>query len=401
MKHLARTLALLLALTLLASCSPSDDPDTSYAVASTSPAPSHGSGSPASGDPDALASRQTELPSSEPARSADADSAPSPATPTAPPEGTASDEAGASTSAAPVPSPSSPHTTATADALGISHSNYPRLDGSTSTYGLVSSIYWEMFPLDSKLFDENYPADPSRTVPSYHRLIAGEVDMIFVPYASADVLDAAADAGVELEFYKVAAEALVFVTPEENPTENITREQVRSIYLDYGIRNWSELGGPDRELVPICRNADSGSQSQMDNLILEGEPMHPDIQNNYVELTMEGMLQLTASYHNGGIGGTPTNSYALGYTLYSYLLQETARTGIGDTLKILSYEGVAPSAENIALGSYPLADGYYAVLRRDLPADHTARTLLDWMLRDPIAVEQAGLIPCPVPADAN
>ena len=38
--------------------------------------------------------------------------------------------------------------------------------------------------------------------------IAGEVDLIFVPYASEDIRKAADDAGVELVFQKVAAEAL-------------------------------------------------------------------------------------------------------------------------------------------------------------------------------------------------
>ena len=57
-------------------------------------------------------------------------------------------------------------------------------------------------------------------------------------------MDRAKKAGVELEFHKFAAEALVFITSADNPTENITYEQVRSIYLDYGIKNWGELGGP-------------------------------------------------------------------------------------------------------------------------------------------------------------
>ena len=47
-------------------------------------------------------------------------------------------------------------------------------------------------------------------------------------------------------------------------------------------------GGPDKRLIPFCRNADSGSQSQLDNLILHGEEMDAGIEQNNVELTMEG-----------------------------------------------------------------------------------------------------------------
>lgn len=287
----------------------------------------------------------------------------------------------------------------TAKALGITAENYPRIDGSTSTLDIVRNIWYNMHKEGTEEYDAGDSLEASRTVPSYHLLIDGEVDMILVTYASQDVLQAAADAGVELEFHKVAAEALIFITAANNTAENITREQVRSIYLDYGIRSWTKLGGPDRELVPICRNSDSGSQSQMDNLILENEPMHPDIQNNYVELTMDGMLQQVAFYHNGGkdfANPDHPNTYALGYTLYSYLQAENKYSGVGDSLRILNYEGFTPSPENIADGTYPLSDGYYAVVRTDLPEDHTARAVIRWLQSDEGVrqIESLGMISC-------
>jgi len=282
--------------------------------------------------------------------------------------------------------------TETAEKLGITHENYPRIDGSTSTLSIVRAINRAMYQSDE---NDNFPEVQSKTVPSYKKLIKGEVDMIIVPYASSDVLALAKDAGVELEFYPISAEALVFITPKENKAENITMEQVRRIYLDYGITNWSALGGPDRELVPICRNSDSGSQSQMDNLILKGEKMHPAIQKNYVELTMEGMLEQVAFYHNGGLGGKPTNSYALGYTLYTYLKSMGEITGIDEKLKMLAFDGVAPSEESIADGSYSLADGYYAVVRKDLPKDHSGRIIINWLKSDDgkAVIKTLGLIP--------
>lgn len=267
----------------------------------------------------------------------------------------------------------------TAKKYGVTDENYPKIDGSTSTLSIVRAINRVMYEGDE---NSNYPETASKTVPSYNLLINGDVDMIIVPYASSDVLELAESKGVNLEFYPIASEALVFVTPTENKAENITREQVRRIYLDYGIKNWSELGGADRELVPICRNADSGSQSQMDNLILEGSKMHPDIQKNYVELTMEGMMELVAFYHNGGLDGKPTDSYALGYTLYTYLKSMGEMTGIDERLKMLSFEGVAPTDNNIADGSYPLADAYYVVVRRDLSQEHSARSIIKWLESD-------------------
>ena len=266
--------------------------------------------------------------------------------------------------------------------LGLTPENYPRIDGSTSTLSISQQIWAAMVSYDPYYFYAGFPQKASKTVPSYALLIGGEVDLIFVPYASEEVLQSAAEAGVELEFHKVAAEALVFITPKENTAQNITREQIRSIYLDYGITNWSALGGPDRELVPICRNDDSGSQSQMDNLVLNNEPMHPEIQNNFIELTMEGMLEQVAFYHNGGMSAEPTNSYAIGYTLYSYFFNMMNVSEAPHYLKLLDYEGITPTGQSILSEEYPLADGYYAVIRSDLPEDHPARAIITWLQTD-------------------
>ena len=260
---------------------------------------------------------------------------------------------------------------------GVTAENYPRIDGSTSTLDIVRTIYINAYP-DGQ--GEDLPAEAMRTVPSYRALIAGDLDLIIVPYASQDILAEAKAAGVELEFTKIAAEALVFITPKDNTAQNITYDQVREIYLHNGIDNWTALGGPDRRLVPICRNADSGSQSQLDNLILHGEPMAPEIEQNNVELTMEGMLFQVSAYHNGGLDHQPTqDSYALGYTLYQYLMNVDRETGIASSLKILDYNGVPATPENILDGSYELADGYYAVTRAGLAEDDPARCIVNWL----------------------
>lgn len=280
----------------------------------------------------------------------------------------------------------------TANEYGITHENYPMIDGSTSTLSIVKAINRAMYKY---MENDNFPYNASKTVPSYNLLIDKEVDLIIVPYASTEILNLAESEGINLEFYPIALEALVFITPIENETENITKEQVRNIYINYGIKNWSELGGLNRELVPICRNADSGSQSQMDNLVLDNEDMHPDIQNNYVELTMEGMLELVAFYHSGGLDGNPTNSYALGYTLYTYLINMGEMTGIDERLKMLSFQGISPTEENIANGSYSLTDGYYAVIRDDLPQEHSARNIIKWLRSSEgkESIKNLGLIP--------
>ena len=73
--------------------------------------------------------------------------------------------------------PRKPRLTETGTALGLTAETYPKVDGSTSTLALVQAAY----EATHQYWAEDYPFAPSRTVPSYEKLIAGEVDLILVP----------------------------------------------------------------------------------------------------------------------------------------------------------------------------------------------------------------------------
>lgn len=267
----------------------------------------------------------------------------------------------------------------TASKYGITDENYPRIDGSTSTLPLVELIYDKMYIEEGKI--NKYPKKASKTYPSYMKLIEGEVDMILVPSASEDVLNIAKEKDVELEFIPIIAEALIFITADENTAKDITIDQIRDIYINLGIKNWSELGGEDGILTPIARNEDSGSQAQMKNMVLKNDKMHDTIINNHIELDMNGMLFQAASYQNGGDFENyhPTKNYAIGYTLYEFYKKEDEFFGIGDSLSIFSIDGIKPNEETIKNREYPFVDAYYAVIRKDLPEDHSARSIIQWL----------------------
>ncbi len=269
--------------------------------------------------------------------------------------------------------------TKTAAKYGITDENYPKIDGSTSTLPIVETIYTSMFDDVGKVND--FPSAPSKTYPSYEKLIDGSVDIIIVPTASKGIKDLTESKGVELEYHPIASEALIFITSSENTVKDITADQIKDIYINLGIKNWNELGGEDGRLTPLARNEDSGSQAQMNNMVLKGDKMNETIVENYVELDMDGMLFQAAGYQNGGDfeNSHPTKNYAIGYTMYKFLQMQDDMTGIGDRLNILSIDGIEANRQSIASGKYPFTDAYYAVIRKDLPEDHTARSIIAWL----------------------
>lgn len=68
-------------------------------------------------------------------------------------------------------------------------------------------------------------------------------------------------------------------------------------------------------------------------------------------------------------------------------------TGIDESLKPPAFEGVVPSEESIADGSYSLTDGYYAVVRKDLPQGHRATSVIKDIYKE-ISYDKAAKIAC-------
>ena len=172
---------------------------------------------------------------------------------------------------------------------------------------------------------------------------------------------------------------MVFFTNEENPARGLTIEQLQDIYVRNAYDNWSQVGGPDARLMPYCRNTDSGSHALMEEMILDRGTLSLSgdiLQGNMSTAMSTALTDVAAALETSPAG------YAIGYSVYYYYL--TAETMMEDVtenrLHLLEINGVAPSDETIADGSYPLSAYNYIVLRADTPADSPARRLAEFML---------------------
>ncbi|MEM5818609.1 MAG: phosphate ABC transporter permease, partial [Desulfitobacterium hafniense] len=106
--------------------------------------------------------------------------------------------------------------------------------------------------------------------------------------------------------------------------------------------------------------------------------INPAIEDNYMERDMNGILEMVEDYRYFAREGEES-AYSLGYSLYYYIQISESVNGRRD-IKALSYNGIAPTPETIVSKEYPLAINYYAVVRKDLPVDHPARKIADWLV---------------------
>lgn len=261
----------------------------------------------------------------------------------------------------------------------------PIIDGSTSTYPFTEAVYNMLFR--NGRTHPDFPLKHSKSHSSYERLINGEVDMLFASvYPASDILKLAEEKNVELELIPIAYDAMIFFTNKDNPINGITKEQISDIYVNNAYDNWDELGGSSALLYPYCRNNDSGSHAQMEKHFLNGNEIHKEVQRETSRTMSDILTDVIAAQTDDPIG------YGLGYSIYYYYHNVDAVLDTKRHLKLLSIDGVMPSDDTIADGSYPLSNNTYVVLRKDTPTDSPARKMAEFMLTEAgqQCVENAG-----------
>ncbi|MCL1963940.1 MAG: substrate-binding domain-containing protein [Firmicutes bacterium] len=208
------------------------------------------------------------------------------------------------------------------------------------------------------------------------------VDLMIGTEPSSEELALAQERGVALIQKPICYDAFVFITHVSNPVESLPLSAIRSIYKGE-IINWEELGGNDAEIEAYQRNQNAGSQTAMENRVMQGEPI---FSHQPVGIYFVGEMSLLVSK----IGGYESTENGIGYT-YKYYLDELYRD---DSIKILSIDGIYPSDENISSGAYPLAVQYFGVIRAG-DEEKAGGLFLDWILSEEgqRCVQQAGYIP--------
>ena len=273
---------------------------------------------------------------------------------------------------------------------------YPSIDGSTVCVPLAMELARQWLDLPEE--DLNGFVNFSTTPYAYERLFAHApnptvtvasrgvmmddthpVDIVLGTGPNADERKAAEDAGVRLVMVPVCYDAFVFLVNSENPVDALTADEIRSIYTG-GIFLWSQVGGEeDLEIHAYQRPHGSGSQTAMEELVMNGMALTA-AEENYIS---DGMADLISQ-----VGNYPNSRQALGYS-YLYYVDALYRDG---SVKVLAVDGIAPTGDNLRSGAYPFTVYYYAVYEE---GNETAARFAEWLTSNEgqKCVAQAGYIP--------
>lgn len=242
--------------------------------------------------------------------------------------------------------------------ISLTEEDLAMIDGSTATIPITAELARQFCDAS----DENISdfIDHNTTHYAYKNLIytqnkrdndGREIPpkyLIFATYPSEDEFDMASEAGVKLDITPVAMDGFVFITHKDNPVDSLTIEQIQKIYTGE-ITNWKEVGGENAEIIPYQRETNSGSQTAMKQLVMEGKELIEPA-DGYRINGMGEVIEKIGEYKN--------RKNSIGYTYYYYINNLYK----SEDIKTIKINGISPENENLINNSYPFTTSYYAVM---------------------------------------
>ena len=145
----------------------------------------------------------------------------------------------------------------------------------------------------------------------------------------------------------------VIVNPE-NTVEDLTLDQIAAIYTGE-IKNWSEVGGADAEIVLIGREAGSGTRSGFEEIVKVADKCQ-----YRQELSSTGDVITTVAQNPGAIG-------------YASL------ASVKDTVKAVKVSGVTPSEASVKDGTYAIQRPFVLATRTGVQLGDAAQAFYNYV----------------------
>jgi phosphate transport system substrate-binding protein len=170
--------------------------------------------------------------------------------------------------------------------------------------------------------------------------------------------------------FSVAYDCIVPVVHPSNSIADLSLEQLKDIY-EGKIKNWKDVGGPDRKIVVISRDTSSGTYEVWEKKVMKKEKVYPG-----------ALLQAS----NGAVvQAVAKNKNAVGYIGLGY---------VNDTVKPTTVNGIEGSEATTLNGTFPVSRPLYMFTNK-WPSGDTAK-FVNFMLhpeKGQKLVKAAGYVP--------
>lgn len=173
-----------------------------------------------------------------------------------------------------------------------------------------------------------------------------------------------------LEETILAYDGIAIIVNSQNPVNGLDLETIAKIYTGE-ITNWKEVGGNDRQIVLIGREAGSGTRDGFESITgTEGKCKYRQ------ELTSTGDV----------ITSVASNADAIGYA---------SLASVKDTVKAVTVDGVVPSEETVKNGTYVVQRPFVLVTKKGVKLSDSAQKFFDYVTSEAAneIISSAGVVP--------
>ncbi|MBI1883744.1 MAG: phosphate ABC transporter substrate-binding protein [Chlamydiae bacterium] len=149
--------------------------------------------------------------------------------------------------------------------------------------------------------------------------------------------------GHDVKEFVVGLDALTVVVHPDNPVSQLNIDQLSGIFSGK-IKNWKEVGGPDREIVALSRERNSGTHIFfLEHVVRRGNEKGPEEFDPAILMLPSSQTIAEEVSHN---------PEAIGYFGLGYLTQDEKAIAVSK-----NPEGpfIMPSVETASKGEYPIS----------------------------------------------
>ncbi len=169
-----------------------------------------------------------------------------------------------------------------------------------------------------------------------------------------------AGAAAELEDHQVCTVTMAPIVNKDLGVTNLSTGDLVKIFTGE-ITNWSEVGGPNEDIMLITRPSSSGTRTLFKEWAMNGAE---ESSSSALETDDSGTLLQNVS----------DNKNAIGYVALSYLVNNSG-------VQAVSIDGVAPTLENTYNGSYKVW-GYEHMYTKKGADNTAAEAFINYMMGD-------------------
>ena len=190
----------------------------------------------------------------------------------------------------------------------------------------------------------------------------GTVDIGNSDVAAEDKLDA--DVAATLVDHRVCVVTMAAVVNKDVGITSLTKDQLKGIFTAE-ITNWSEVGGPDEDIILVTRPSSSGTRALFQQWALDGEE---EASNAALETDDSGTL----------LQNVQQNAGAIGYVALPYVMNNS-------DVQTVAIDGVEPTLENTYNGTYPVWG--YEHMYTNGEGSEAAQAFINYVMSDEFAPE--------------